>query len=102
MYLQEVFWGEGRYLLSVYLQEVLWGEGRYLGRRSLFTVCIYRKYFGEVAIYYLCIYRKYFGEKVAIYFAWLGFYTAMLIPASIVGVVAFVYGLATLSGNIPR
>ena len=46
--------------------------------------------------------RKYFGEKVAIYFSWLGFYTMMLIPASIVGVIVFIYGLATLHNNPPR
>nr|KAG5703954.1 hypothetical protein BaRGS_020551 [Batillaria attramentaria] len=37
----------------------------------------------------------YFGEKVGIYFAWLGYYTSQLIPAAIVGLVAFIYGLAT-------
>ena len=41
--------------------------------------------------------RKYFGEKIAIYFAWLGLYTAMLIPASLVGTGVFIYGLMTLS-----
>ena len=45
--------------------------------------------------------RNYFGEKVAIYFAWLGFYTTMLIPASVVGVIVFIYGLATLFDNVP-
>ncbi|XP_060596933.1 anoctamin-4-like isoform X3 [Ruditapes philippinarum] len=40
--------------------------------------------------------RDYFGEKIGIYFAWLGFYTTMLVPASIVGLVAFIYGCATL------
>lgn len=45
--------------------------------------------------------RKYFGEKVGIYFAWLGFYTQMLIPASIAGLVVFVYGLATLFEDVP-
>ncbi|KAK7492990.1 hypothetical protein BaRGS_00015720, partial [Batillaria attramentaria] len=39
--------------------------------------------------------RMYFGEKVGIYFAWLGYYTSQLIPAAIVGLVAFIYGLAT-------
>ncbi|KAI0208292.1 Anoctamin-4 [Lamellibrachia satsuma] len=40
--------------------------------------------------------RKYFGEKIGMYFAWLGFYTIMLIPPSIVGLVVFFYGVATL------
>ena len=43
--------------------------------------------------------RDYFGEKIAIYFAWLGFYTGWLLPASIVGVAVFVYGLLTLDQN---
>lgn len=47
-------------------------------------------------------YRRYFGEKVAIYFTWLGFYTTMLIPASIIGVIVFIYGCATLTENAPR
>ena len=46
--------------------------------------------------------RKYFGEKVGIYFAWLGFYTGMLIPASLFGLLVFIYGIITLSKNIPR
>ncbi|XP_040059992.2 anoctamin-1a isoform X1 [Gasterosteus aculeatus] len=45
--------------------------------------------------------RKYFGEKVGLYFAWLGVYTQMLIPAAIVGVIVFLYGCATVDGNIP-
>ncbi|XP_031425597.1 anoctamin-1-like isoform X2 [Clupea harengus] len=45
--------------------------------------------------------RKYFGEKVALYFAWLGVYTQMLIPAAIVGVIVFLYGCATVDDNIP-
>ncbi|XP_064627237.1 anoctamin-5-like isoform X2 [Lineus longissimus] len=43
--------------------------------------------------------RNYFGEKVALYFAWLGFYTMMLVPASIVGLIVFIYGCASLMGN---
>lgn len=46
--------------------------------------------------------RKYFGEKIGLYFAWLGVYTQMLIPASIVGVIVFLYGCATVDENIPR
>ncbi|XP_072291443.1 anoctamin-1-like [Eucyclogobius newberryi] len=45
--------------------------------------------------------RKYFGEKIGLYFAWLGLYTQMLIPASIVGVIVFLYGCATVNDNIP-
>ncbi|XP_013869940.1 anoctamin-6 [Austrofundulus limnaeus] len=36
--------------------------------------------------------RKYFGEKIGIYFAWLGFYTMMLIVAAVVGLGCFLYG----------
>ncbi|XP_061526571.1 anoctamin-1a isoform X1 [Phycodurus eques] len=45
--------------------------------------------------------RKYFGEKVGLYFAWLGVYTQMLIPAAIVGVIVFLYGCATIDDNVP-
>ncbi|XP_019113272.1 anoctamin-1a isoform X2 [Larimichthys crocea] len=45
--------------------------------------------------------RKYFGEKIGLYFAWLGVYTQMLIPAAIVGVIVFLYGCATVDDNIP-
>uniref|UniRef100_A0AAQ5ZM80 Anoctamin n=1 Tax=Amphiprion ocellaris TaxID=80972 RepID=A0AAQ5ZM80_AMPOC len=45
--------------------------------------------------------RKYFGEKIGLYFAWLGVYTQLLIPASIVGIIVFGYGVATVDTNIP-
>lgn len=41
--------------------------------------------------------RRYFGEKVGIYFAWLGFYTTWLLPASLVGIVVMIYGLSTIN-----
>ena len=37
--------------------------------------------------------REYFGERIAIYFAWLGFYTGWLLPAALVGLAVFLYGL---------
>lgn len=43
--------------------------------------------------------REYFGAQIAMYFAWLGFYTHMLIPAALVGLVCFFYGLATMFSN---
>lgn len=43
--------------------------------------------------------KDYFGVKYALYFAWLGFYTHMLIPASVIGILCIVYGLATLSSD---
>lgn len=46
--------------------------------------------------------RKYYGDKVAIYFSWLGYYTYMLFPAAIVGLIVFLYGLATLLTDVPR
>uniref|UniRef100_A0A3Q3WVJ6 Anoctamin n=1 Tax=Mola mola TaxID=94237 RepID=A0A3Q3WVJ6_MOLML len=45
--------------------------------------------------------RKYFGEKIGLYFAWLGVYTQLLIPASIVGIIVFGYGVATMNTDIP-
>ncbi|GAB6018638.1 hypothetical protein CHUAL_000318 [Chamberlinius hualienensis] len=44
--------------------------------------------------------KDYFGVKIGLYFAWLGFYTAMLIPASIVGLCCFIYGVATINSNV--
>uniref|UniRef100_A0A4W4E5L8 Anoctamin n=1 Tax=Electrophorus electricus TaxID=8005 RepID=A0A4W4E5L8_ELEEL len=44
-----------------------------------------------------CSFRDYFGEKVALYFLWLGWYTLMLIPAAIIGVVVFLYAIAFFS-----
>ncbi|XP_053368368.1 anoctamin-9 isoform X2 [Clarias gariepinus] len=43
--------------------------------------------------------RHYFGEKVALYFLWLGWYTFLLIPAALLGVIVFLYGLFFFRGN---
>uniref|UniRef100_A0A8C1G8Q2 Anoctamin n=1 Tax=Cyprinus carpio TaxID=7962 RepID=A0A8C1G8Q2_CYPCA len=45
--------------------------------------------------------RKYFGEKIGLYFAWLGVYTQLLIPASALGVAVFLYGCFTVDTNVP-
>ncbi|CAI8002180.1 Anoctamin-7 [Geodia barretti] len=43
--------------------------------------------------------RRYFGEKVGIYFTWIGFYTAWLLPISLLGIVVFFYGLSTIPSS---
>ncbi|RWS22487.1 anoctamin-7-like protein, partial [Leptotrombidium deliense] len=45
--------------------------------------------------------REYFGEKIAFYFAWLGFYTTWLLPASVVGIIVFAYGVLSMSSDEP-
>lgn len=47
----------------------------------------------------LCLIRKYFGDKIALYFCWLGFYTKMLVIPSLVGMLCFLYGLATMGSE---
>ncbi|PAA51584.1 hypothetical protein BOX15_Mlig012816g1 [Macrostomum lignano] len=41
--------------------------------------------------------RDYFGEKIAFYFAFIGYYTMWLVPATLVGMVTFLYGIGTIN-----
>lgn len=41
--------------------------------------------------------KEYFGVKIGLYFAWLGYYTYMLLLAAIVGLGCFIYSWSTLS-----
>lgn len=43
--------------------------------------------------------RDYFGERITLYFAWLGWYNTMLVPAAISGVFVFLYGLMYFETN---
>nr|XP_055051662.1 anoctamin-7 [Misgurnus anguillicaudatus] len=45
--------------------------------------------------------REYFGEKIALYFAWLGFYTGWLLPAAVAGFVIFLFGIWLMVTDTP-
>uniref|UniRef100_A0A6Q2X481 Anoctamin n=1 Tax=Esox lucius TaxID=8010 RepID=A0A6Q2X481_ESOLU len=84
------------YAFSREKQHLLLGNGVYTAAYPLHDVS------RNLSILLCCsTYRKYFGEKIGLYFAWLGLYTQMLIPASLVGVIVFLYGCATVDDNIP-
>lgn len=55
--------------------------------------------FASVSLQPLDYVKDYFGPKVALYFAWLGFYTQMLIPVSILGILFFLYGFVTWNSD---
>ncbi|GLE02983.1 hypothetical protein PINS_up011862 [Pythium insidiosum] len=43
--------------------------------------------------------RDYFGEKVALYFAWLGFYTKMLVFPTIAGIITYIVSEVRMKQN---
>ena len=43
--------------------------------------------------------RNYFGEEVALYFAFMGFYTTSLIAFALLGIAVLIYGLSTVSDS---
>ena len=45
--------------------------------------------------------KDYFGHEIGLYFAWLGFYTAMLVPLAIVALIVFLYGIISTGSHIP-
>lgn len=45
--------------------------------------------------------KDYFGVKIGLYFAWLGYYTYMLLLASVVGLGCFLYSWFTIDKNVP-
>lgn len=45
--------------------------------------------------------KEYFGHEIGLYFAWLGFYTAMLVPLAIFALIVFLYGIISAGSYIP-
>ena len=45
--------------------------------------------------------KDYFGHEIGLYFAWMGFYTAMLVPLAIFALIVFIYGIASAGSYIP-
>ncbi|XP_026523948.1 anoctamin-9 [Notechis scutatus] len=43
--------------------------------------------------------RTYFGEKIALYYAWLGWYTGVLLIAAVPGCILFIYGFLSFSSS---
>ncbi|TTJ07840.1 Anoctamin-1 [Bagarius yarrelli] len=87
--------GSGAYLAAYPLHDLLYEEWA--------SYSVFYKYqpIGLISHLPFYLYRKYFGEKIGLYFAWLGVYTQMLIPASLVGVFVFLYGCVTVDDDIP-
>uniref|UniRef100_A0A8C1W374 Anoctamin n=1 Tax=Cyprinus carpio TaxID=7962 RepID=A0A8C1W374_CYPCA len=72
----------------------LLNNGTYIAAFPLHDVSLLYRYWSS----FPC--RKYYGEKIGIYFAWLGFYTEMLSYAAVVGLLCFIYGVASFDENI--
>ena len=45
--------------------------------------------------------KEYFGHDIGLYFAWLGFYTGMLVPLAIVALIVFLYGIISTGFYVP-
>nr|CAD7578215.1 unnamed protein product [Timema californicum] len=65
-------------------------EGEIPLRRQLYSQWAYWRNYNKSQPYQTIM--MYFGEEVALYFAWLEFYTYMLVPASVVGLICLLYG----------
>ncbi|KAJ8314467.1 hypothetical protein KUTeg_006617 [Tegillarca granosa] len=91
---------DGHYVAAYPLHEGHWKAGSSPNsRKRLFdNWSHWRNFFKMQPLNYI---RQYYGEKIGLYFVWLGFYTQMLIPASIVGLIVFIYGCAIMNDSYP-
>nr|XP_054934106.1 anoctamin-1-like [Dermacentor andersoni] len=96
----------GAYLGAYPLHDGPFGKGRYNKATETYSErrVLYAEW-GRARCWYkeqpLFLIRRYFGEKVGLYFAWVGFYTTMLILPSFVGIFTSLYGIAYMLTNKP-
>ncbi|XP_035736234.1 anoctamin-4-like isoform X2 [Vespa mandarinia] len=96
---------DGTYLDCYHLHEGPYNKpednGEILDRHLLYLIWANPKQWFKKQPLWLI--RRYFGEKVALYFAWLGFYTECLVAPAVVGLLCFIYGLGSMEGadNVP-
>uniref|UniRef100_A0A3B4Y1X4 Anoctamin n=1 Tax=Seriola lalandi dorsalis TaxID=1841481 RepID=A0A3B4Y1X4_SERLL len=95
----------GRIVYEILRRTVCVRTCQTIGEDTELFMCVLHEEWARYSAFYkyqpIDLVRKYFGEKIGLYFAWLGVYTQLLIPASIVGIIVFGYGVATVDTNIP-
>ncbi len=57
----------------------------------------FRNFYKEQPLWLI---KQYFGTKLGLYFAFLDFYTRMLILPAVVGLVCFLFGAATIDSSL--
>lgn len=45
--------------------------------------------------------KEYFGHEIGLYFAWLGFYTGMLVPLAMISLIVFLCGIISTGSYVP-
>ncbi|XP_052808773.1 anoctamin-1-like isoform X3 [Mya arenaria] len=88
------------YTAAYPLHEGHWKAGSAMNTRKLLyeNWAHWKKGFKMQPLEYI---RNYYGSQIAMYFAWLGFYTQFLIPPSILGLAIFLYGIIYMDDSYP-
>lgn len=81
------------YTKFYYLHEAF-ENGKLLHKDSTSREYLHKNWVWRVGIQPLEIVREYFGEKIALYFAFCGFYSTWLIFASVFGLITIFYGIS--------